>query len=539
MEQIVEAAKDSALSDAFMEKVAVPVNYIAEKQQLTPIQAVLWSLIVNFCQRDCSVNLLIDYVGSSNLRFFRYMKDIEHLLTRRLAYIKESSYDMGLLIYKVSNRVLDAINDDQDFQIIYPRNLKPMEFIKHFDELCTALRDDEITHNMFVSDFCHLVNDNSHLSITKTLKTMHIDDPMEQILTCACCDQLILKSNDGFPTRVLSLFLSGSRELRHIMTELNNGWYSLFKLKVIEHGYADGFIDRTSIRLTDKAFKRLLKDYKYKRSKEKLNNNLLFPEKITEKQLFYTQNVARQIENLTNLLQEDNYRRICQRMKEHGFRSGFTIFLYGAAGTGKTESVLQIARKTGRGVMMVDISKAKSAYVGESEKLIKEIFDNYKAMVETSKLAPILLFNESDSIINKRTEIGGRNSSVEKMENAIQDIILNEIETLQGIMICTSNFVGSLDSAYDRRFLYKIKFEKPDVQARKCIWHSMIPELSEQDIDLLASTYPFSGGQIENQARKYYTDTILYGEEKMNIERLKYFCDNEQLNKKERTRIGF
>ena len=41
-------------------------------------------------------------------------------------------------------------------------------------------------------------------------------------------------------------------------------------------------------------------------------------------------------------------------------------------------------------------------WVGESEKNIKGIFDDYKQKVKQSVKAPILLFNEADAIIGKR-----------------------------------------------------------------------------------------------------------------------------------------
>ena len=83
-------------------------------------------------------------------------------------------------------------------------------------------------------------------------------------------------------------------------------------------------------------------------------------------------------------------------MKKAGFRCGFTCLFYGAPGTGKTETVLQLARQTGRDILQVDVSKIKSCWVGESEKNIKSLFDSYKDKVKKSEKAPILLFNEAD-----------------------------------------------------------------------------------------------------------------------------------------------
>ena len=121
-----------------------------------------------------------------------------------------------------------------------------------------------------------------------------------------------------------------------------------------------------------------------------------------------------------------------------------------------------------------------------------------------------------------------------------QNIILQEMEQLDGIMIATTNLQENMDKAFERRFLYKVKFEKPTEEARRHIWHSMIPELSDMDVHTLASKYDFSGGQIENIARHYAIDNILHGQDEDVLSMLISHCDNERLDQKNSIRrIGF
>jgi len=240
---------------------------------------------------------------------------------------------------------------------------------------------------------------------------------------------------------------------------------------------------------------------------------------------------------LRELLNDDHYQEIRNRLKDSGFRCGFTCLFYGMPGTGKTETVLQLAKETGRDIMQVNISEIKSMWVGESEKNIKALFDNYRNKVRECKLTPILLFNEADAIIGKRQE--GAERAVDKMENSIQNIILQEMETLDGILIATTNLAQNMDKAFERRFLYKVKFTKPTIEARMSIWHEMIPTLSEADTHALAVKYDFSGGQIENIARHYAIDNILHGSSGNVLETLTIHCDNERLEQKEQRKIGF
>ena len=144
--------------------------------------------------------------------------------------------------------------------------------------------------------------------------------------------------------------------------------------------------------------------------------------------------------------------------------------------------------------MAVDISSIKGMYVGETEKHIKAVFDNYRSAVSAADKVPILFFNEADAVIGKRIEFTGSSRAVDRMENTMQNIILQEPENLDGILIATTNLTKNMDSVFDRRFLYRIEFEKPDPAVRASIWRSMLPELSPAGAETLASRFDFSGG---------------------------------------------
>ena len=251
--------------------------------------------------------------------------------------------------------------------------------------------------------------------------------------------------------------------------------------------------------------------------------------KIKPKQMFYNPEEAAKIDRLANLLERENFAKIQERMRKANMRPGFCTLFHGAPGTGKTETVLQLARATGREIVQVDMSNIKDKYVGESEKNIQAVFSDYNTKIETSDVAPILLFNEADAIFGKRhTDI---NSEVEQMSNAIQNIILQSMETFEGIMIATTNLTDNLDAAFERRFLYKIEFHKPTADIRKKIWLSMMPEIGEKNASALSKRYDFSGGQIENVARRLMVDAILYGN-KISGKEIVSACEEERFCKK-------
>ncbi len=175
-------------------------------------------------------------------------------------------------------------------------------------------------------------------------------------------------------------------------------------------------------------------------------------------------------------------------------------------------------------------------WFGESEKRIKQIFTDYNAFTKDCERMPILLFNEADAIISKRKEIGS--SSVAQTENTIQNILLEELENFKGIFFATTNLVENLDSAFERRFLFKIEYQKPEVAIKVQIWKLKLPKLSSSECTTLANQFDFSGGQIENIIRKTETHEIVH-DISVDFVNIFAFCENELIAKKSTSIIGF
>lgn len=259
-------------------------------------------------------------------------------------------------------------------------------------------------------------------------------------------------------------------------------------------------------------------------------------ENIKKKDMFYNQKNQKDIETLKSLLTESNYKNIRCRLERRGLKKALTIILFGPPGTGKTETVMQLAKETGRDVLHLNISEVRSCWVGESEKNIKKVFSIYRSVKKGLK--PILLFNEADAVISKRTEVGKTNASITKMENTIQNILLEELETFDGIFIATSNLIENFDKAFERRFLYKLELQNPDFETKKKIIKSKIPELDDNVINDISKEYDFSGGQIDNISEKMEINYILYGKKATRDEVLD-LCNKEKFSNENDKKIGF
>ena len=173
------------------------------------------------------------------------------------------------------------------------------------------------------------------------------------------------------------------------------------------------------------------------------------------------------------------------------------IIFYGAAGTGKTMTAMSLAKTLKKPILSFDCSRILSMYVGESEKNVRKIFDDFYELSKKAKVGPILLLNEADQFLGSRSE--GAGNSTDKMHNQMQNIFLEQIERFEGILIATTNLLGNIDKAFSRRFNYKIEFKRPGKKQRIRLWQFMLPEGADYeegfDIHQLAR-YDLTGGQI-------------------------------------------
>jgi len=155
---------------------------------------------------------------------------------------------------------------------------------------------------------------------------------------------------------------------------------------------------------------------------------------------------------------------------------------------------------------MVDISTIRDKWVGESEKNVKQIFKDYERARKSCDFTPILLLNEADALLGKRITV---ERSVDQMNNSMQNIFLQCLEDFNGILMATTNLVGNLDTAFDRRFLFKLKFQTPNEEVRRQIWHSHFSQEQLAPVIDQLSQIALSGGEIANCVKRYQLELLL------------------------------
>ena len=532
IEKVVELAEDSKMSEEFMLKAAPEISLLAESFGITERQAVLFCVCMEKGPRRVDYDDLASFLDLNKIGVLSYASDIDALVRRRLLKFRDVKDEDD---FDIPSVVIRSLKHNEVYQLPQRKGLDCAAMFELVDQWFEDLDDDAISPHALCEELQQLFEDNPQVGFVKHLKEYYLSDE-DEMMVAYFAHRLVNRDDDDIRFRDIEDLYDNKADFTNAKGKLRSGEHKLQNKKLIEHKCVDGLADVTRYKMTETAKRELLAEMKINATEEKLAD-MLDASKLTEKQLFFPKDIQRQVEELGSFLQPENYQKIQERMKEKGFRYGFACLFYGSPGTGKTETVYQLAKKTGRNIMVVDVPQLKSMWVGQSEKNVKALFDRYREQVSKAKLTPILLFNEADAIIGKRKN--GAENAVDKMENSLQNIILQEMEQLDGIMIATTNLQQNMDKAFERRFLYKIKFDKPTEEARASIWHSMIPDLSELNVHTLASKYDFSGGQIENIARHYAIDTILHGQAEDVLPMLIRHCDNERLDETNVKKIGF
>ena len=532
IERVVEMAEDSKMSLEFMKKAKTEILLLSNRYGITERQAVLFCICMEKGPLRVDYNDFASFLDLNKIRVLSYANDIDALVRRRLLRYRNAKDENE---FDIPNAVIRCLKHNEVYQLPTRTGLDCAGLFELLNLWFNDLCEGAISPHELREELKKLFNENRDVGFVQKMNELSLDDNNQLLLTLFC-HLLVNQADDDIRFSQINNVFDCQSDFNNARAELRAGEHILQKYNLIEHRCEDGIADVNKYKLTENAKRNLLEEMKLNVKTEKIGN-MMEHDSLPQKQLFFSTDTQQQVEELGHFLQPDNYQRIQERMKEKGFRNGFACLFYGSPGTGKTETVYQLARQTGRNIMVVDVPQIKSKWVGESEKNIKALFDRYHELTKRINPTPILLFNEADAIIGIRRN--GADNAVDKMENSLQNIILQEMEQLDGIMIATTNLQQNMDKAFERRFLYKIKFEKPTEEVRASIWHSMIPSLNEFEVHKLASKYDFSGGQIENVARRHAIDSILHDQTGDILSTLFLHCDNERLDDYKSRKIGF
>ena len=486
---------------------------------------------------------LAKYLGISHIHFIENQKFLRELGEKGI--IQGGSF-RGHTCFRATPETCRAVEKEDRFKAIPMTGLSADELFSRFRKVFRDFRQDDDNPDRAdraIERLDKLVNDNQQLEFCrKALATpLYTDNTLnietQRRIFYYLCHRFVTHGEPAVDIDQLVVFIDLFEDECRLKRQFCNESTLLQKSGLVTFGNNDGFTDNTTLSLSDEVKNGFFHEVELAPEEQIQHKDLLKAANIKSKELFYNHIENEQISRLGALIEPEHFNAVQARLEKVGMRRGFNALFYGGPGTGKTACAYELARRTGRDLFVVDVTKLRSKWVGDSEKSVKALFNIYRKLCRTAPLAPIMLFNEADAIFAKRFEQVG--DSVDQMNNTIQNIILQEMENLEGILIATTNLTTNLDPAFERRFIFKIEFKLPEADSRARIWKSMIGGLSDQDAATLAGKYSFSGGNIENIARKSMVEYVLSGKEPT-LASLQTYCEEELMgNRKQSATIGF
>lgn len=173
--------------------------------------------------------------------------------------------------------------------------------------------------------------------------------------------------------------------------------------------------------------------------------------------------------------------------------TAITLLFWGIPGTGKTLMAQAIADQLDYDLKIYGTAEIESSEPGGAERMMKQIFSEAKKANKGTRKR-IILLDECDSLLMDRSNTG-------PILGAQINTLLQEIERYEGILILTTNRLGTLDAALERRITTKVEFTFPDRVQREAIWKRLIPEKAPiaKDVDFAKlAMHHLAGGNIKN-----------------------------------------
>lgn len=178
-----------------------------------------------------------------------------------------------------------------------------------------------------------------------------------------------------------------------------------------------------------------------------------------------------------------------------GKGTGLVVLLHGGPGTGKTltaESVAEIAEKPLYRVTCGDIGTDPI----QIEKYLESVF--YLGRIWDC----VVLLDEADVFLEQR-------SLADLSRNALVSVFLRVLEYYDGILILTSNRVGTFDEAFKSRIHLALHYDNLDITQRRKVWENFTHHLNSMEDsnidfdDVMAhldhlSKFEMNGRQIRN-----------------------------------------
>ena len=545
VQKLASSIKGQILNDQLINELVLDSQPLMNFYGITHFEAMVFSVYLEAKLKDVDIDLerMVEIFGKKLSTLADVNVALESLIAKKLMYSKRQSFSMrskeehnkvtcvadnaASALMKGDKDLMSATKVDNFFALLSQiRELivQRIDLIATTEDMCDDIMALLVLNNQFpeVEWLCSFKNLSKYdIAILLNIAIEHVEGQEEVNI-----DKMIKETYSEIQDRV------------RYSRKVKEGQCALYLNELVTNSDEE-FSFLNYVKLSDNAMDVLLGGYKEtvtKVLKPKLCK-VYKADKIKKETLFYNEAEGKQINTISRALEEENFQKLKTKLTERGLKSGINILLYGVAGGGKTSTVMQWAAATGRDVFFLDIANIQSKFVGEAEKQLQSVWTSYRECRKSMDKAPILLFNEADAILGTRMNA---ENSASKSYNTLQNIMLQNMEDFEdGIFIATTNLASHLDPAFERRFLYKVEYKKPQEAVRRQILSNVFKDISAETLEKINMTCELTGGQIQNVHKKILINSLLDEEDNQETMILELCKEEFVLSKTDRKPIGF
>lgn len=515
--------------------IEVIASFLGLDKNYAPLIAVM--ICEQLIGENSPYNRLMKLMGYSAYDIVAMERVLKGWVKKRWIRSKRHKYSgRSMSTYEFEKRFMDAIHFEDVKKLADPHINDPyfamLELKKKMQRYLGEFEFDELTTNI-----CEQAAESLDIRfIAHILKDEQLIDPEKAVMLWLGVEWISGKEEFDFE-QIIEMFTQDPSYVYWFKKRLKSGESKLLSnglIQMIKPDFSDFSLVRLGEELVD-----MLQEVKVDTASKTpalRYSKLLEPDNLPQQQLFFNKSMEVERDRVEKMLTEPAFSDLMLKFKENGFPMALTMLFHGQPGTGKTALAHQLAKFSNRFVCQVDISNIRDMWVGESEKNLKRVFKEYAYLSKKTDNIPILLFNEADAIFGVRTSVA---TAVDQMNNSLQNILLQELEDFEGIFIATTNLIKNIDAAFDRRLVYKLHFELPDLTTASNILNNEFTGYNPEFLGLISQKYRLSGGQISNVKRKLLTESLLQNCATHSEELLIEFLAKENGFRNRKTNIGF